>query len=121
LTETTQSLRSEIQSLQATQKQLKADFAALSAELSTEQLRESIAGLESERDKIKARLEPLKAGTVQPVSREERDQVVAEVAKWKKLVDRRKKIVKEVWGVIADGMGNAEGVDLVAMKEGFGM
>lgn len=75
----------------------------------------------TERDQIQARLEPLKAGTVKPVSREERDQVVSEVAKWKKVVEKRSRIVKDVWGVIADGMGNAEGVDLRALREGFGM
>jgi 26S proteasome regulatory subunit (ATPase 3-interacting protein) len=101
---------------QATLKRLKAELSSLSSELKVDQLRELVAQLESEKAQLTARLEPLRNGTVHAVSEEEREATQSFLAYWAKRANQRRKIVKEVWTIIAEGMGNAEGVDIGALK-----
>lgn len=60
--------------------------------------------METERTEILARLTALRAGTVQPVSKEEKEEVDNQVKIWDKVAARRKRIVKDMWGQILDNL-----------------
>src|ERR1700760_4154080 len=112
----TQSLRTETSLAKETLKQLKVELSNISSELTIKQLRESIDELETEKRHLLSRLEPLRSGVVRCVSKEEREAVTSSLTYWEKCADRRRKIVKEIWAVIAEGMGNTDEVDLDALK-----
>jgi 26S proteasome regulatory subunit (ATPase 3-interacting protein) len=112
----TQALRNETASAQTTLKQLRAELISLSSELTIEQLTDGITKFEEVKAQLLDRLEPLRSGTAKPVTKEERDVVNTEFKRWNRCADRRRKIVKEIWGVIQDGMGNSDGVNLVSLK-----
>jgi hypothetical protein len=88
----------------------------LQSELTTEQLRDAIASLEAQRAELLALLEPLCSGNTRLVTKERRERVKAEWTKRSRCAARRVRIVKEIWGVISEEMGNVEGCDLGALK-----
>jgi 26S proteasome regulatory subunit (ATPase 3-interacting protein) len=97
-----QELREESTTMNETLKNLRAAYAKINSTLSTADLRESVAVLESERVHILERLALLRSGTVQPVSKEDKDKVDKEFKTWNKTTTNRRRIVKELWGTLAD-------------------
>ncbi|KAF2665092.1 TBPIP-domain-containing protein [Microthyrium microscopicum] len=114
-------LRTDLAAQQSTLKQLKAQLASLSNSLTLSDLQHANESLVSQQAELLARLGPLRAGEAAPVSKEERLAVQAEMKRWGGVVKRRKRIVKEIWGVVAETAGQEEGVDLVELKEALGV
>jgi 26S proteasome regulatory subunit (ATPase 3-interacting protein) len=110
----TEELRNETTNLNATAKSLRATLASLNNTLSTADLRASVAALEAERTEILERLTALRAGTVRPVSKEEKEQVDKDMKAWEKVLITRRKIVKDMWGQIMEGL--PEGVQANELK-----
>jgi 26S proteasome regulatory subunit (ATPase 3-interacting protein) len=105
----TKALNDETVSLNATLKSLRSTYATLNSTLSTADLRESIAVIGPERTQILERLGALRSGSVQPVSKEEKDIIDKESKVWEKAVAVRKSIAEDMWGAIAEGLpGKAE-------------
>ena len=109
-----QTLHDETTALNGAIKTLKSTLASLNSTMSTADLRSSVANMETERAEIVARLTSLRSGTVQPVSKEEKEQVEKDLMIWDKAAAARKKIVKEMWGQIAEGL--PEGMQAAELK-----
>lgn len=90
-------VREETNSINAEIKRLRATHSSLESEMSILDLRDSVVAMEKEKEEITARLAQLKSGHVEPVSREEKAAVDADMNKWEKLATSRAKITKEMW------------------------
>ena len=90
-------LREKITGAKSQERLLRANLIALNATTSLEDLRVSAITLESEKQKVLARLESLRSGSVTPVSA--RDKAVAdeEWKEWVRKAHTRKKICMELW------------------------
>jgi 26S proteasome regulatory subunit (ATPase 3-interacting protein) len=105
----------------------KAALAALQAGAgpSAAELRAGVAGLEEERARLAARLAALRGGGGQGegrgrlVTAEECAAARARAGKWEVVARKRRRIVREMWGVVEDWVGQAEGVDLAELKVRF--
>lgn len=64
-----------------------------------------MAKLEEERDEVMRRLEVLRKGEAEPISKEEKDSIDAEVRRWAVVAKKRKKIHKELWDVCKESAG----------------
>lgn len=107
-----QRLRDETSQAKAMEKTLRSTLSNTNATLSTADLRASVAALEAERAEVIARLGPLRTGSVRPISAEEKAGVDAELRKWEKMEKARAKIAKEMWGMIREGLSEAEAGEL---------
>jgi 26S proteasome regulatory subunit, ATPase 3, interacting protein len=72
--------------------------------------------LELEQEEILSRLGPLRSGSVKPVSKEEKDAVKAALKFWTGVADKRRKIAKEMWGMISESVSMGEGIDVDELK-----
>lgn len=97
-------LREKITIARAQEKMLRANLNAVNATVSAEDLRASVVTLESEKQETLARLGPLRAGTVKPVSAQEKDQVEKAWKEWLKKASSRKKICMELWDFCTEEM-----------------
>jgi 26S proteasome regulatory subunit (ATPase 3-interacting protein) len=68
--------------------------------------------MQAEKADIEARLKSLRSGSVKPVSKEEKAHVDAELRKVEKCAGARARIVKEMWGAIADAVPRDQWADL---------
>lgn len=107
-------LRDETATMNANVKSLRSTLSSLESTMSTVDLRAAVAAMENEKSEIGKRLESLRSGDVKPVSREEKESVDRELGRWEKVMSRRKRIVKEMWGVILDAL--PEGVEVADMR-----
>ncbi|PIA92073.1 Homologous-pairing protein 2 [Cercospora beticola] len=98
----TERLRTEIISLKTEEKELRLALRAESTIVTTAELRSNAEKLEQEKVELQERLAKLKSGKVKPVDPERKVQIVAARKKWAKIVANRKKIRKELWGMILD-------------------
>jgi DNA primase catalytic subunit len=114
----TQALRDETATLNAQAKALRAELAQLNSILSTVDLRAQVAAMQAEKADIEERLRGLRSGTVKLASKDEKARVDVELRKMEKCVVVRKKIVKEMWGMIAEAVPREEKDNL---KEDFGL
>jgi 26S proteasome regulatory subunit (ATPase 3-interacting protein) len=103
----TQQLRDETTSLNATAKSLRSSLSSLNSTLSTTDLRAAVANMETERTEILGRLTALRAGTMQPVSKEEKEEVDRQDIFWEKNVTKRRRIMKDMWSQILDSVPDA--------------
>jgi 26S proteasome regulatory subunit, ATPase 3, interacting protein len=110
----TQKLRDETSELDTTAKSLRSTLSSLNSTMSTADLRASVTSMEAEREEILVRLTARRAGTVQPVSKEEKEEVDKQVNMWDKIVTRRTRIVRDMWGQIAEGL--PEGMQATELK-----
>ncbi|KAF2433857.1 TBPIP-domain-containing protein [Tothia fuscella] len=115
----TEELREETATLNETLKSLRATYSKLNSTLSTADLRESVTILESERVQIIERLTLLRSGTIQPVSKEEKDKVDKDFKIWDKTASARKKIAAEMWSMISANCADATAA--AVMREGLGL
>lgn len=100
----TQQLRDETSNLNTTAKSLRSMLSSLNSTLSTADLRTAIAKMDIERTEILNRLTSLRSGNVQPVSKEEKEEVDKQAKMMEKTLMKRKKIVKVMWGQVADNV-----------------
>lgn len=114
----TQRLRDETSSLTTQAKSLRGSLAQLKSSLSTADLRAQVAAMQAEKAEIEARLVSLRSGSVKPVSREEKERVDAELRVVGRCAEVRQKIVREMWGGIAEAVPREEWADL---KEDLGV
>ncbi len=97
-------LRESIATMKANEKLLRANLIAVNATLSTADLRASVVRLELEKKEILARLDPLRSGSVKPVSPEEMAEVDRTWNEWSRKAKIRKKICMEVWAYCTEGL-----------------
>jgi 26S proteasome regulatory subunit (ATPase 3-interacting protein) len=107
MTSETAALQIEISTFHTKLRILRTKLSGLTASrrLNLEELLASAATLEIERDELLFRLEPLRSGSVVPVSREERETLRLEIARWTKIAKVRKGIKKDMWDQIRDMAG----------------
>jgi 26S proteasome regulatory subunit (ATPase 3-interacting protein) len=98
----THELREEIGALNDTLKALRATYTKINSTPSTADLRESVTAMESERAQILERLALLRSGNVQPVSKEEKENIDREFKTWERTVVNRSRIVKELWETLSE-------------------
>ncbi|KAF2211991.1 hypothetical protein CERZMDRAFT_68244 [Cercospora zeae-maydis SCOH1-5] len=98
----TERLRTEITSLKTEERELRLALRAESTTITMAELKSTVDKLESEKAELQQRLAKLKSGNVKPVDPERKAQIVAAKKKWAKIVNNRKKIRKELWGMILD-------------------
>jgi 26S proteasome regulatory subunit (ATPase 3-interacting protein) len=94
--------------LLATGKILRSTLSSLNSELSTADLVNNVAALETEKAEILARLHNLKAGQAKKVTKEQREEVEREWSKCSKVARKREKLARNVWGFIEDQIEGRE-------------
>jgi DNA repair exonuclease SbcCD ATPase subunit len=113
-------LRSELSGLSNNLKSLKQQLHQTKTTVppSVDSLREKLNVAETERDALVDRLMTLRSGDAKPVDPEQKAKLETDLKFWKGTALRRKNIVKEIWGVIADGLasGGASNEDIASMK-----
>lgn len=100
----TQQLRDETSNLNTAAKALRSTLSSLNSTLSTADLRAAITEMDAERAEILERLILLRSGNVQPVSKEEKEEVDKQAKVMEKTLLKRKKIVKVMWGQVTDNV-----------------
>ena len=101
-------LREEISAAKANEKTFKASLSGLNATMSTSELQDSIAKLTEEKAELLNRLGPLRAGTLKPVCKSEKEDVDKQWKEWGRIVSARRRIVKELWERVLDMRGDFE-------------
>ena len=99
-----QQLRESIATAKADEKSLRANLIAVNATMTIGDLRISVIALESEKKELLARLGTLRAGTVKPVSPEEKDEVEKAWREWSRKATVRKKICMDLWDFCTEEM-----------------
>ncbi|KAI2475705.1 Tat binding protein 1-interacting [Pyrenophora tritici-repentis] len=99
-------LRTRTTALLATAKALRSTLSSLNSTLSTADLVTHVHALEQEKTQLETRLDALRKGKAKKISREEREGVEMEWKKWGRVAKARERIVKEMWGVIEEGVGD---------------
>ncbi|EQL28943.1 hypothetical protein BDFG_08364 [Blastomyces dermatitidis ATCC 26199] len=106
--------RAQIASTKQYEKALRAELAALSARVPTDELREIVWRLDREKEEVLGRLAPLRDGRVatRVLSVEEQERVDGEWRMWKGRAVGRKRICREVWErcseVLPEGIKKSE-------------
>jgi hypothetical protein len=67
-----------------------------------------VDNLENERDETEGRLKAFRAGSVKPVSKQEKERIQAEHKKWAKKASMRKRMWKEAEGILLEAMTREE-------------
>lgn len=107
-----ESVKSENAALKAEKKELEATLGALKAAPSVVTLRASMECVKGEIAELAFRINRLRAGTVQPVSAEEKDVVDGEYDKMERALRQRNKMFKDLWEVVIDGQENVSAKEL---------
>ncbi|RDI78527.1 hypothetical protein Vi05172_g11409 [Venturia inaequalis] len=115
----TQQLRDETSNLNTAAKALRSTLSSLNSTLSTPDLRAAITEMDAERAEILERLILLRSGNVQPVSKEEKEEVDKQAKVMEKTLLKRKKIVKVMWGQVTDNVPDPATV--AGLKDQFDM
>lgn len=97
-------LHEAIATAKAKEKLLRANLIAINATQSTDDLRASVITLESEKKEILARLDPLRSGSVTPVSTTEKDEVDKAWKVWSRTAGVRKRIGLDLWQLCTEEM-----------------
>jgi len=97
-----ESMRGEITSFKSERKELEAELVALRSAPTASALRQTIKELKTEIATLSARLGPLRAGTVTPVSPAEKAAVDSDLAKFEKMLQKRKKMFKELSELVTE-------------------
>lgn len=96
------SLRENLASLKSVEKGLKNKLSALTSTLSIPELVSATSSLSAEKDRLLERLEPLRAGTVSPLGKEEKEAIENEWRRWKECAEARKRICMDFWGMCTE-------------------
>ena len=113
------SLRAETAAALTTAKSLRASLTSLNTTLSTTELRAAVAAQEREKAELLGRLGALRAGEVQSVGKDEREEVEREWGAWRKVSRARERIAGEMWGLVEDSL--PEEVDKAELRERLGL
>jgi len=105
-------LKAETETLKAEEKTLKTNLTALSATMTVDELEGALEVENVKYEELNKRLAPLRAGTVKPVDKKEKEQVEAAWKIWTKRSEGRKKIFQEVWGVVTEQMDRKQKQEL---------
>lgn len=97
-------LREAIATAKANEKLLRAKLVTVNATMSPEDIQAGIITLESEKKELQARLGPLIAGSVKPVSLEEKDEVDRAWKGWSKKAKVRKSLCMDLWALCTEEM-----------------
>ena len=97
-------LREAIDTAKANEKLLKANLITANATMSSEDIRASIVTLQSEKREILARLGPLEAGSVEPVSSKEKEEVDQAWKEWSKKARVKKNLCMDLWAFCTEEM-----------------
>jgi hypothetical protein len=100
-------LRGRITEAKATEKTLKSELTLLSAVSSQEDLKSTIEALFSQKAGLEDRLVELKKAKLTPVSEGEKAHLESEQAKWSKIRNQRKTILRNLWQQFVDIKMNA--------------
>lgn len=119
LTTRTSTLFAETNNLNTTAKTLRAHLNALTSAPSTTDLLASVRSLQAEKAALETRLAPLRTGSLRPMDEKERGAMEVDIARWRKVEQARRKIAREVWGVVKEGCETRE--DIERLKEEFGV
>ena len=101
-------LRETITNAKAQEKLLRANLTAANATVSADDLRAHVVTLESEKQEVLDRLEPLRAGTVMPISAQEQNEVDKAWKDWMRKASSRKKICLELWDFCTEEMDEGQ-------------
>lgn len=104
----TTALQTSTTHILATAKSLRGTLAALTSSLSTADLLSSVAALTEEKTAIENRLQGLRKGDVKMLGKGEREKLEGEWKRMRSAAGRRERIVREMWGVIEDSLGERE-------------
>ena len=95
-------MKGKITLLKSEKKELEAELAALRSAPTATALRQTIKELKAEIAALSSRLGPLRAGTVTPVSPAEKAVVDSDLAKFEKMLQKRKKMFKELSELVTE-------------------
>lgn len=95
-------IRGEITAFRSQKKELEAELLALQSAPTASALRQTIKELEANIAVLSVRLASLRAGTVVPVSAVEKAKVDTDFAKYAKMLKTRRKMFKELWGLVTE-------------------
>ncbi|KAF1956638.1 Tat binding protein 1-interacting [Byssothecium circinans] len=95
-------LRTNTTTLTATAKTLRSSLSSLNSTLSTADLIANVQALETEKNEIVGRLDTLKAGKAEKVTKKERDEVEKEWKSASMISKRRERIAVDMWKFIED-------------------
>lgn len=105
-------LREAMATAKAVEKLLRANLLVANATQSTDDVRASIASLEAEKSEMLARLGPLRAGSVAPVSAADKHEVDSACRLWSRAAGARKRICLELWDLCTEDMQRQAREDL---------
>ena len=97
-------LREEIAIAKGEERILKANLITLNARMSTQDIRASLIALEAQKKDILSRLDPLRSGSIKPVSPQEKAEVDQAWRLWNSRANTRKKVCMEVWALVTEEM-----------------
>lgn len=105
-------LREQIACSKASDKTLRSNLASVNTTLSTKNLRDNVKAFQREKQHLIGRLDPLRSGSVKPISVAEKAVVDQAWKEWSENARARKKICLEVWAYVTemlpDGKTEAE-------------
>ncbi|OAL46064.1 Tat binding protein 1-interacting [Pyrenochaeta sp. DS3sAY3a] len=104
----TTTLQTSTTHLLATAKSLRTTLASLTSSLSTADLLSGVAALTEEKTAIEKRHQGLRKGEVKMLGKGEREKLEGEWKRMRSAAGRRERIVREMWGVIEDSLGERE-------------
>lgn len=105
-------LREQIACTKASDRTLRSDLASVNTTMSTKNLRDNVKAFQREKQRLIGRLDPLRSGSVKPISVAEKAVVDQAWKEWSENARARKKICLEVWAYVTemlpDGKTEAE-------------
>ncbi|KAF2400074.1 Tat binding protein 1-interacting [Trichodelitschia bisporula] len=100
--------QAEIAELKSRHKVLTAQLATLSKAVPLAELQARNEALVEEKEGLERRIERLRMGAVGPVREGEREEIDRELKRVERVVARRKGIVREMWAVISEAVGEGK-------------
>lgn len=125
LNEEIETLRSNLASVKGRERELRSEISVLNAHVSTTDLQDIIAKLETERNEVLARLVPMRenSASARIVSVDEKAGIEHNWLIWKKMLLRRKKICREMWErcteVLPEGTTKEEMWESLGLESAF--
>ena len=112
-------VQSETGTLQAELRSLKSQLSAFDSTPTLAELQGTIVSLSIDRDTMSARLTALKTGNAKKVDTKENLAVETELKKLGNVFSSRKRIVRDLWAIVRDGL--PEGKQERELKEELGL
>lgn len=100
----TEDYRDAIATLKNQEKEYRLALRSETQIITLPELQASVARLEKEKLELTHRLKMLKGGSVKPVDPEKKARLLKESKKWSQIAMARKKIRRELWGMVCDAV-----------------